>query len=57
MFFTTLSMLEAGFYLSMDFPVYCGSFTMKKTQKHVEKPVCIFMSVGGQDVLNPAMPV
>ncbi len=39
----------------------------ENTQNHVEKPVCIFISVGGQDILSacvdaqagldPAMPV
>jgi len=29
----------------------------ENTQNHVEKPVCIFISVGGQDILDPAMPV
>jgi len=27
----------------------------ENTQNHVEKPVCIFISVGGQDILDPAM--
>jgi len=29
----------------------------ENTQNHVKKPVCIFISVGGQDILDPAMPV
>ena len=29
----------------------------ENTQNHVEKPVCIFISVGGQDILDPVMPV
>ncbi len=33
------------------------TFYHENTQNHVEKPVCIFISVGGQDVLDPAMPV
>jgi len=32
-------------------------FYHENTQNHVEKPVCIFMSVGGQDILDPAMPI
>jgi len=32
-------------------------FYYENTQNHVEKPVCIFISVGGQDILDPAMPV
>jgi len=27
-------------------------FYYEKTQNHVEKPVCIFMCVGGQDILS-----
>jgi len=27
-------------------------FYHEKTQKHVEKSVCIFISVGGQDILS-----
>jgi len=29
----------------------------ENTQNHVKKTVCIFISVGGQDILDPAMPV
>jgi len=32
-------------------------FYHETTQNHVEKQVCIFISVGGQDILDPAMPV
>jgi len=32
-------------------------FYHETTQNHVEKPVCIFISVGGHDILDPAMPV
>jgi len=32
-------------------------FYHENTQNHVEKQVCIFISVGGQDILDPAMPV
>jgi len=29
----------------------------ENTQNRAEKPGCIFISVGGRDILNPAMPV
>ena len=32
-------------------------FYHENTQNHVEKSVCIFISVGGQDILDPARPV
>ena len=32
-------------------------FYHENIQNHVKKPVCIFISVGGQDILDPAMPV
>ncbi len=32
-------------------------FYHENTQTILKKPVCIFISVGGQDILDPAMPV
>ena len=32
-------------------------FYHENIQNRAEKPVCIFISVGIQDILNPAMPV
>jgi len=42
-----------NFFLKID---YAG-FTMKTHKTTLKNTVCIFISVGGQDILDPAMPV
>ncbi len=44
-------------FVRVYYPVGFSEFYHENTQNHVEKPVCIFISVGGRDILDPAMPV
>jgi len=50
-------LLFSSVYLKALFPEASMLVYRGNTQNRVEKPGCIFMSVGGQDILNPAMPV